>query len=137
GPDVDRVQQEQKNVTVTAYIYAFRKESDNDYHVILGDKPGTRNRKYLNAEVSGIPDIGTDDNRNQLWKVRKAFKQAFELGDEGPDRSYRPHEPIPVKVTGSLFYDVEHVPPHTVGPQYASPKTAWEIHPISGIEFLD
>jgi hypothetical protein len=137
GPDVDRVEQEQANVTVTAYIYAFRKESDNDFHVILGDKPGTTNAKYLNAEVSGIPAVGTDENRQQLWTVRKAFKDAFELGDEGPDAYFRPHQPIPVRVTGSLFYDVEHVPPHTVGPKYASPGTAWEIHPISKIDFLD
>jgi hypothetical protein len=140
GPDVDRVMQgklnEQLNVMVTAYIYTFRKEGDNDYHVIIGDKPGTPNRKFMNAEVSGIPDIGTDENRNQLWMVRRMFKRTFQLGDEGPDKYDRLPEPVPVKITGSLFWDVEHYP-KTVGPTYASPKTAWEIHPISKIEFLD
>jgi hypothetical protein len=140
GPDVDRVKQgklnEQLNVAVTAYIYTFRKEGDNDYHVIIGDAPGTPNRRFLNAEVSGIPDIGTDENRNQLWMVRQQFKQTFQPGDEGPDKYDPLHVPVPVKITGSLFWDVEHYP-RTVGPKFASPKTAWEIHPISSIDFLD
>ncbi len=134
GPNVDRVEQEKKNVTVTAYIFAFRKESDNDYHVIIGDASGTPNTRYL--EVSGIPVGGTDDNRSQLWDVRKAFKQSFDLGDQGPDAYFRPHQPVPVRITGSLFWDVEHWP-KTVGPNEFAPKTAWEIHPISKIEFLD
>ena len=44
GPGVDRVKQEQLNVRVKAYIYTFSKESDNDYHVILGDAPDAPNR---------------------------------------------------------------------------------------------
>jgi hypothetical protein len=136
GPDVDRVKQEKFNVTLTAYIYTFRKEGDNDYHVIIGDGPDTPNRKYINAEVSGIPEVGTDENRAQLWKVRNAFKQTFQLDAEGPD-TYLPLEPpVPVQITGSLFWDVEHYP-NTVGPRFASPKTAWEIHPISRINFLE
>ena len=136
GADVDRVDAEKSNVKVPAYIYAFRKESDNDYHVIIGDKPGTPNLRYLNAEVSGIPVSGSKENRDQLWTVRKAFKQAFQLGDEGPDAYFRPDPPVPVRITGSLFWDVEHWP-QTVGPTDFAPKTAWEIHPISDIEFLE
>jgi hypothetical protein len=136
GPTVNRVAEEKFNVKVPAYIYAFRKESDNDYHVIIGDKPGTLNPRYLNAEISGIPVAGSDENRNQLWAVRKAFKQAFALGDDGPDAYFRPHPPVPVRIAGSLFWDVEHFP-QTVGPNDFPPKTAWEIHPISDIEFLD
>jgi hypothetical protein len=137
GVNVNRVEQEKWNVTVKAYLYTFRKEDDNDYHVIIGDAPGTPGRKFLNVEVSGIPEIGTDENRNQLWNVRKAFREAFELGGEGPDRYDPLHEPVPVLITGSLFWDVEHPPPRTVGPTFASPRTAWEIHPVSRIEFLD
>ena len=43
--------------------------------------------------------------------------------------------PIPVRVTGSLFWDIEHPPPNTVGPTDRRPKTAWEIHPVTKIEF--
>jgi hypothetical protein len=42
---------------------------------------------------------------------------------------------VPVRVTGSLFWGPEHQPPHTVGPKDFAPGTAWEIHPISAIEF--
>jgi hypothetical protein len=137
GVDVDRVRQEKLNVSVRAVIYTFKKESDNDYHVIIGDPPGTPGRKFLNVEVSGIPDIGTDGNRDRLVRVRKAFKEAFQLGDDGPGRYNPLHPPVPVRITGSLFWDVEHPPPHTVGPNFAAPKSAWEIHPISDIEFID
>jgi hypothetical protein len=136
-PDVKRVAEEKRNVRVNAFIYAFRKEDDNDYHVILGDAPGTPNPQYLNVEVSGIPVGGTDENRNQLWEVRKTFKEAFGLGDEGPNSYHRPHPPVPVQVTGSLFWDSEHEHPQTVGPNDVKPKTAWEIHPISRMVFLD
>jgi hypothetical protein len=136
GPTVNRVADEKRNVQVNAYIYAFRKEDDNDYHVILGDPPGTPNPQYLNAEVSGIPITGTDAIRNTLWTVRRAFKQTFQLEDEGPASYFRPDPPVPVRITGSIFWDVEHPPPNTVGPRDFSPGTAWEIHPISAIEFL-
>jgi hypothetical protein len=137
GPGVDRVDVENRNVSVTAFIYTFRKESDNDYHVILGDDPASGNPRFLNAEVSGIPVAGSDENRNKLWTVRKLFKQTFELQDDGPDKYDPLDPPVKVQITGALFYDVEHVPPHTVGPNAFSPKTAWEIHPISEIKFLD
>lgn len=135
GPTVPRVEQEQVNVTVPAFIYAFRKEADNDYHVIIGDAPDADNPRYLNAEVSGIPTAGTKANRDQLWAVRKAFEQAFQLDGNGPDRYFYPDSPVPVQVTGSLFFDVEHMRPNTVGPKDVAPGTAWEIHPISNLEF--
>jgi hypothetical protein len=39
-----------------------------------------------------------------------------------------------VKVTGSLFFDVDHKA-GSVGPTGMRPKTAWEIHPVSDIQF--
>ena len=41
---------------------------------------------------------------------------------------------IPVKVQGSLFYDIDHEP-GVIGPTGFRPKTAWEIHPVTDIEF--
>ena len=46
-----RVDAEKRNVRVTGFIYAFKKEDDNDYHVILGDPLGTDPPVYLNVEV--------------------------------------------------------------------------------------
>jgi hypothetical protein len=131
-----RVAAENRNVRVTGYIHAFKKEGDNDYHVILGDGPNAGNPVYLNVEVSGIPVGGTNANRQKLIAVREEFKTQFKLGPTGPNGFKRPHEPIPVRITGSLFWDVDH-PPGAVGPDDLKPKSAWEIHPISAIEFLE
>ena len=44
----------------------------------------------------------------------------------------------PVKnITGTLFFDVNH-DGGSIGPRnYAGPTTAWEIHPVTAIEFGD
>jgi hypothetical protein len=136
--DSKRVEEEQKNVRVTAWIYAFKKEPDNDYHVILGESPSVpeAKRRYMNVEVSGVPAGGTDNNRNQLRNVRKTFQSKFQLGPSGPRSYIRLDPPVPVRVTGSLFWDVDHQKPPFVGPSTHKPKTPWEIHPVSEIEFL-
>lgn len=130
-----RVAAERRTVRVTGYIYAFKKEDDNDYHVILGDAPGAA-PTFLNVEVSGLPVGGAPENRDRLTAARAAFKDAFHIGATGPGSYQKPHEPVPVRVTGSLFWDVDHEP-GVVGPQGMRPKTAWEIHPVSEVEFLD
>jgi hypothetical protein len=129
-----RVAAEKRNVRVTGFIHAFKKEGDNDYHVILGDGPNAATAVFLNVEVSGIPVGGTKANRDQLIAVRDQFKAAFNLGATGPANYKRPHAPIPVKITGSLFWDVDHKP-GAVGPSDMKPTTSWEIHPVSAIEF--
>jgi hypothetical protein len=131
-----RVDAEKGNVRVTGFIHAFKKEGDHDYHVILGDGSNAESPVYLNVEVSGIPVGGTNANRKKLIAVRDQFKTAFNLGPTGPDSYERPDEPIPVRISGSLFWDVDHAP-GAVGPDDLKPKTSWEIHPVYEIEFLD
>jgi hypothetical protein len=134
--DSDRVEEETRNVTVSAFLYAYTKEPDNDYHVIIGDAPGTPGRKFMNVEIGGLPtgdDHATTATKKKLTAARKAFKDFFHLGNTGPDTYTKPHNPVPVLVSGSLFWDVEHPPPHTVGPTATRPHTAWEIHPITSI----
>jgi hypothetical protein len=130
APDSQRVDAEQRNVTVPAFIYAASKEKDNDFHVILGGPDALNTGKFMNAEVSGLP---TGSFRQQLTVPRQAFKDYF--GDSLPGRSYDIYDPpISVTVTGSLFFDVDH-PAGAVGPSGYKPQTAWEIHPISSISF--
>lgn len=43
---------------------------------------------------------------------------------------------IPISVKGSLFYDIDHPPGHVSFGNY-KPTTAWEIHPVQKIKFLD
>lgn len=137
-----RVDAEKRNVRVSGFIYAFKKEDDNDYHIILGDPLGTDPPVYLNVEVSGIPVGGAAANRATLTTVRTDFKAAFQIAATGPTKYKRPHDefgqlsPVPVQITGSLFWDVDH-PAGAVGPDDFKPKTAWEIHPVSAITFLN
>lgn len=136
--DSDRVAAEKRNVRVRAFLYAFKKESDNDYHVIIGDPPGTPGARYFNVEISGLPtdeDDPTAEAKQKLRTARSDFKSFFQLGNTGPNSYKRPNPPVEVIVAGSAFWDAEHPPPSTVGPTAFKPKTAWEIHPITAIEF--
>jgi len=136
-PNSNRVAEEKRNVSVKAYIYAFKKEADNDYHVIVGDEPGSPNPQYFNVEVSGIPIAGTDENRDRLRAVRKTFEEGYGLGGSWQGGYAFLDTPTPVRITGSLFFDVDHENPPFVGPGTLKPGSAWEIHPISELEFLD
>jgi hypothetical protein len=126
--DSDRVDEEKRNVTVPAFLYATKKEADNDYHLILGTNDAGQ---FMTAEVSGLPPAG--NIRARLKVARDAFKQFFSGQPIGT--SYKKFDPpIPVRISGSLFFDVDH-PAGVVGPEPFKPKTAWEIHPVTSIEF--
>jgi hypothetical protein len=125
----ERVDEEDHNVVVTAFLYASKKEGDNDFHCIIGAAPD-QTPVFFNVEVSGLSQ---GQFRQQLKGVRDAFKTFF--ADQLPGSGYSKFDPpIPVRITGSLFYDIDHKPGE-VGPSGFKPTTAWEIHPVSAIEF--
>jgi hypothetical protein len=129
-----RVKEEQVNVTIeTVYIYGIYREDDNDFHMIIGNGKTGSGMHILNAEVSGLPGTGNDV---RLTTVRNKIIARF--GDLAcGSGAYKPVNAfIPVKITGSLFFDVDHGA-GKVGFQSYKPKTAWEIHPITDIQFLD
>ena len=127
-----RVSEEEQNVVVEAgFIYAVAKEADNDYHIILGTAPGAA-AQFINVEVSGLPKSGA--SRVPLKQVRDKFQNHFGAAITGSGYHKWVGDPVPVRVTGSLFYDIDH-PPGAVGPTGLKPTTAWEIHPVTDIEF--
>lgn len=129
--DKPRVDEEDRNVTVAAFIYAVKKEADNDFHVILGSTPAKDGARFMTAEVSGLPAAGPF--KAPLKAVRDKFKSEPALAHVRT--TYIKFDPpIPVSVKGSLFYDIDH-PPSAIGPSGLRPKTAWEIHPVTDIEF--
>jgi len=70
-----------------------------------------------------------------LKEARTAFKDFFrEHGDQFGSSYKKFDPPIPVRVEGSLFFDLDHAA-GVVGPQGMRPSTAWEIHPVTKIEF--
>ncbi|MDB6065486.1 MAG: hypothetical protein JWR26_1694 [Pedosphaera sp.] len=127
-----RVSEEEHNVVVTSgFIYAIAKESDNDYHIILGTAPGGT-PQFMNVEVSGLPSTGAF--RAPLKQVRDKFQSFFGTAIAGSGYHKMVGDPVPVRVTGSLFYDIDHAP-GAVGPTGLKPTTAWEIHPVTDIVF--
>jgi hypothetical protein len=124
-----RVPAENHNVQVRALLYASSRERDNDFHLILGTSDAAQTGDFINAEVSGLPTTGAF--RAPLKQVRDDFKSFF--GANLPGRSYDIYDrPIPVIVSGSLFWDIDHAP-GVVGPPGYRPQTSWEIHPITHI----
>ncbi len=130
-----RVSEESKNVQVTTYLYAARRDRDGDFHFLLGDANG--NTKYLNTELSALPESG--DNLDALKQARDQCLKLF--GSNTPGEGYDYYKPaIPVRVTGSLFFDAKHHPTTEstgAGTKRIKPLTAWEIHPITEIEVMN
>ena len=130
-----RAPEEQRVVSVTAFLYATKKEADNDFHLLIGDNPDGGDGRFMTAEVSGLPN--PDDSLTpQFQTVRDQYKAFFAAtGQELPsDRYVRFPQPVPVTITGSTFFDVDH----TIGEVHSGnivPETVWEIHPISNLVF--
>lgn len=128
-----RIAIEKKGVVLNnVYLYAFTRESDNDYHLIVGDAPTRTTATLMNMEISGLP---TPDN-SALDKARAAFVAGLNLNDQTCLSGYvvLMDNPIPIHIEGPVFYDIDHKP-GTIGPVKGSvslrPKTSWEIHPIT------
>lgn len=133
APDSVRTTQEQYNVSVEGYIFAVSKESDNDFHLIVGDKDCAVGECFINVEVSGLPQDRADPDFQTLSAVRAKFLAYF--NQHQPSRRYKKFDPpIFVTVTGSVFFDVDH-PAGAVGPAGLKPSSAWEIHPLTDITF--
>jgi hypothetical protein len=120
-----RFPEEQVNVKVPAFLRFVRKETDNDYHLILGTA-ADESAIYMTAEVSGLPAEGPD-----LDALRQVRDQLVNLigHDPGKRKYEQPDQPLSVYVTGSLFFDGDHRPGR-IGPRGCKPQTVWEIHPV-------
>ena len=129
-----RVVEEQRNVTVDGWIHFAKKESDNDYHVILGSTDDPSEAVLMNVEVSGLPPHNSTAFA-KLSSARTAFEDTF-LDSLHSGGSYTQFEPVHVRITGSLFFDIDHAA-GVVGPNNFRPQTAWEIHPVTKIVFAN
>jgi hypothetical protein len=134
----DRVSEEDRNVTVPVWLYAIKKEAnDNDYHLITGSDPAVGPVRYMNMEITGLPLGGP--NRAKLRVPRDALKQFLRDHQDRVTTTgyFRFEDPVPVRITGSLFYDIDHKP-GVVG-SFTEPRrvpaTAWEVHPVTEIVF--
>src|SRR5215216_1203865 len=127
-----RVDEENRNVRVLAFLYAASREDDNDYHLIMGRDPDLE-PIYMTVEISGLPSQDSE-HCSRLKTAREAYKEFFR--DNLPGASYDFYDPpIPVEVEGSLFFEMAHRP--GVGPARLRSNilTLWEIHPITNLLF--
>jgi hypothetical protein len=136
GSTSNRVAKEKHNVHILkAYIYTYTRESDEDYHVILGTTDKASTAKFFNMEVSGLPNT-TASSYTKLKATRDAFTGFFNI--HGCVSGYVPifNPPVEVEVSGSIFFDALHYTHHnTIGPSGYHPASYWEIHPVTGIVF--
>lgn len=126
---VPRIADEQRNVTVKAWLYWVGHQRDNDYHLILGDTSElSSGTVFMNAEISGLPKA--NPTQRPFVKLRGTLRQVLTTNHNVKGAFVNP---VPVRITGSLLWDGEHRNPHNVGPKKPvdiRPKKAWEIHPI-------
>jgi hypothetical protein len=133
-PSSPRADEENKNITIDeAFIYGIYREDDNDFHMIIGNGKKGSKMHLFNAEISGLPG---DVDDQVLSAVRDKILARF--GDIAcRDGAFKPVGTlIPIKISGSIFFDVDHKA-GVVGFGIYKPKTAWEIHPVTDIQFLD
>jgi hypothetical protein len=132
-----RVAEENRNVKVRAFIYAASRESDNDFHLIVGRDPSSP-PMYMTMEVSGLPPASSSA-RETLEQTRDKYKSFFQHEDNGlPGPSYDFYDPpVPVEIEGSLFFDMTHASGGRPGPSDLRPHmpVIWEVHPVTDIVF--
>lgn len=129
----DRVAEEKRNVRINAFLYAASRENDNDWHLIVGRDPTADPPMYVTMEVSGLPPH-SNPSFARLKAARDAFKAFF--GEDLPGASYDFYDPpIPIKVEGSLFFDMSHATGRSPGPPslHDDMPVIWEVHPISNL----
>ena len=136
GPKSNRVKEEKRNVQVKAFMYAVSREADNDFHLIIGRDPAKTPDVYMTMELSGLPSKRSASFA-QLKAARDAFKKFFDdHGENLPGAGYVfPDPPVPVNITGSLFFDVTHASGPRPGPKSLKSRmpVIWEVHPITKI----
>jgi hypothetical protein len=79
SPNSRRIAEEDRNVTVRAFLYATKKETDNDFHLLLGTDPSGDNPRYMTAEISGLPvpdNAFTDVLRAARQQIKDFFRDS-------------------------------------------------------------
>ena len=140
GPTSKRVKEEERNVHVRAFLYAAKREADNDFHLILGRDPKSLPEVYMTMELSGLPPANSPASE-QLKAARDAFKKFYDdhAGGQLPGSGGYdfPRPPVPVGIDGSLFFDMTHATGQRPGPKSLKSRmpVIWEVHPITKIKF--
>jgi hypothetical protein len=134
-----RTAEEQRNVRVSGFLYAAKKNASNDYALVIGRAPNAQPPEYMLMYVSGLP-AGSASTLGQLKVVRDTFEELYRqrLGQSLPGDSYSFLErPIQVNIEGSLYFDFARAKGVKPGPTrfLSYMNTSWQVRPITHIEF--
>jgi hypothetical protein len=129
----DRVKEEKRNIRITGFLYAASRETDNDFHLIVGRDPSKAPETYMTMEISGLPPTASP-----AFQALKAARDSFQgfFKSQLPQMTYDFYNPpIPVIIEGSLFFDMTHAQGQHPGPPSLKSRmpTIWEVHPITSI----
>ncbi len=127
-----RLPEEDFNVIIkSAYLFSIELEDDNDLHLLIGDIIDSVKTNLMTVEVSGLPDA-RNPSYQRLLDVRKHLYEEYPKCFSGkrvrPTKKFRR-----ITIQGSLFFDNRHPATGKVH----RPKTAFELHPVTYIEFLE
>lgn len=149
-----RMPVEMRNARLTGYIRAVKwvANEDQDFHVMVCERPAGDGQPCFTTEVSGLPKNGvrtTDFRRarTELITVLRDYVDANEAKPLTPAHikdKWAFFEPgVHVEVSGSLYLDAIHGP-GTVGPRPGAKQTrnhttptSWEIHPVWSVRHLE
>jgi hypothetical protein len=127
----ERTAAEERNVAVNVWGYAATLSFDGDYHMVFGSAPELP-AQFMTAEVRRAPLRSVDHTKTLA--TREQFRAIFgHPAWWGIYSRFKP--PVHVRITGSLFFDIDHHP-GDVGPHEFASDTTWEIHPVTSISVL-
>jgi hypothetical protein len=132
-----RTVDENRNVLLKkAFIFHITKEADQDFHLIVGDLNEKGEKvNILNVEIAGLPKDKTTRNYFFLERTRRQLYEKYPDFFTGNRKTLSPKTKFPeITVRGSLFFDSHHTPDQ-IGSGSEKPKSVWEIHPVTYIEF--
>jgi hypothetical protein len=132
-----RTVDENRNVLLKkAYIFHIKEEPDQDFHLLIGDLNEKGEKvNILNVEISGLPKNKTTKDYFFLERTRRQLYEKYPEFFTGNKKTFVPKSKFPeITVRGSLFFDSHHSPDQ-IGSGAAKPKSVWEIHPVTYIEF--
>jgi hypothetical protein len=76
APTSGRVKEEERNVSVAAFLYAASREADNDFHLIIGRDLKLAPEMYMTIEVSGLPPKGECGVHGSQFRPER-FQEVF------------------------------------------------------------
>ncbi len=139
GPTSGRITDENQNVVITeAWLYTFKREGDEDYHLILGSTANYKTATFFTAEVSGLPKKSAPTYA-RLKAARDEFETELGINtcSSGDYPTRFKADPLRVMVSGALFFDAGHCQHKSkIGPSWARVRRYWEVHPVTKFKIL-